>query len=304
MPVANGDGRKPLDPFECVLCLVHGRLQRVAGDLMLEARVLARIAQLVAEWPSRTDVFVRSYEYLESLLGGVDLYADRKRRLNEAGLSVARRLPLGEMSSAEISGLMASANGVDISMPGYRPDDSRVFKRLGDQPYWLGLGHSEFERLLAAAETLVLVLDNAGEAAVDIAAARELAERAGAELVLVARERPYEVDVTLQEAAALADVLAPEARLIGTGGRLPVFHPRASSEARSLLRGHGKLVLVKGIANLEAFMDYPWSVSGGARAVFLLRAKCTPLARLFDVALAEPVVVSDNWVRERLKEGS
>ena len=294
--------RQPLDPLECVLCLVHGRLQQLRGRLDLEARMLGYAASLVARWPSRTDVFVESYEYLIRLLGGADPYPERRRRLNEAALRLIKSIPVAEMSIDELLSLMAAANGVDIDMPGYRVDDSRVFRGLREHPQWLGVGAEEAAEAVEKAREIVVVLDNAGEAVFDIAAARWLAEATGARLYLVARSQPYEVDVTLSEAAALAEKLAPEAVLVGTGGRYPVFHPRSRWEARRLLRGPGRLVLVKGIANLEAYMDNPESVGEGAAAFFLLRAKCSPLARFFDVALADPVIATAKWVTSRLSK--
>jgi len=296
-----GDGRGPLDPFECVLCLVHGRLQQVAGRLDLEARVLGHLAGLVARWRSRTEVFVESYGYLERLLGR-DIYAEKRRRLNEAALGLLDGLGLEARSALGLVELMAAANGVDIAMPGYRPSMDKVFRGLGEQPTWLGAGPGNVDSLRGSVENLVVVLDNAGEAVIDIAAASRLASRLGAgRLYLVARSEPYEVDVTVREASELASRLAPGAAVVGTGGRYPVFYPFSSMEARRLLRLPRSLVLVKGIANLEAFMDYPGSLGEGVRALFLLRAKCGPLSRFFGVAFAEPVVASADWVLERLR---
>ena len=301
MAGSSGGGRGPLDPFECVLCLVHGRLQQVAGRLDLEARVLGHLAGLVARWRSRTEVFVESYEYLERLLGR-DIYEERRRRLNEAALGLLDKLGLRGRSASSLVELMAAANGVDIAMPGYRPSMDKVFRGLGEQPTWLGAGPGDVEALAGGVESLVVVLDNAGEAVIDIAAAAELARRLGASrLYLVARSMPYEVDVTAREASVLASRLAPGALVVGTGGRYPVFYPYSSDEARRLLRLPRSLVLVKGIANLEAFMDYPGSLGEDVRALFLLRAKCGPLSRFFGVAFAEPVAASAPWVLERLR---
>ena len=294
--------RGPLDPFECVMCLVHGRLQGLRGRLELEARMLGHIAGLVARWSSRTDVFVESYDYMLRLLGDLDPYRGRKEALNRRALELLPSLPLGEMGASDLVALMAAANGVDIDMPSYRADDRRVFRGLRDQPQWLGTSPGEVEGLLHRAERIVVVLDNAGEAVIDVAAAARLAEMTGARLYLVARSLPYEVDVTLAEAAEIRDRLAPGAELVGTGGRHPVFHPRSSDEARRLLSARNTVILVKGIANLEAYMDNPGSVGDQAQPLFLLRAKCLPLARFFDTALAEPVAATGSWVLSRLRK--
>ncbi|KSW10737.1 hypothetical protein CF15_08105 [Pyrodictium occultum] len=293
--------REPLDPLECVACLVYERLQAVAGDRAREARVLAKAAELVARWPSRTSVFVESYDYVERLLGVHDLYREKREELSHAVLEALGALDLAGMEDWEIFSLMAAANGVDIPMPGYRPGLEKLLRGLRDRAAWLGLGEGDVEKLLGASERIVVVLDNAGEAVLDIAAAGELARRAGKPLYLVARGEPYEVDVTAREAVELAARLEPGARVVSTGGRYPVFHPRASQESRSLL-ADGSLVLVKGIANLEAFLDYPDAAGPGASLVFMLRAKCGPLSRFFRVGHAEPVVASAEWLLERLRE--
>jgi len=289
--------REPLDPLDCVLCLVYGRLQFLAGDRERQARMLAKAAELVARWPSRTTVFVESYDYLEKLVGVKDLYRDRKNALNKAALEALGALGIDSMSTPELLSLMAAANGVDIPMPGYTPGIEKLLRGLRDRPVWLGISEHDIDRLLEAAERIVVVLDNAGEAVFDIAAAWQLATKYGKPLYMVVRSEPYEVDVTRDEAVGLAAKIAPRAWIISTGGRYPVFHPRAAKEARKLL-GHGSLILVKGIANLEAFLDYPETV---AHAIFLLRAKCKPLARLFDVGHADPVVVSSTWLLKKVR---
>jgi uncharacterized protein with ATP-grasp and redox domains len=196
---------------------------------------------------------------------------------------------------------MAAANGVDIPMPGYTPGIEKLIRGLHDKPAWLGVSEEAVEKLLRGVERIVAVLDNAGEAVFDIAAAAQLARRSGRPLYVVVRGEPYEVDVTRDEAVDIAAKIAPEAWIVSTGSRYPVFHPRASEEARRLL-GRGSLVLVKGIANLEAFLDYPESIAGADSVLFLLKAKCEPLARLFGVGHAEPVVASPSRLLKRVQE--
>ena len=299
--MSGGVGRRrgPLDPVDCILCLVHGRIQQVAGRLDLEARVLAKAAELVAKWPSRTNVFVESYDYVEGLLGVRDYYAERKRELNRAAMDYAARVDIPS-SAAEAIQFMAAANGIDISMPQYSPRVEKLLRGLGEKPCSCGLGDRELEDMTSTASRLVIVLDNAGEAVFDILAGGRIAEAYGLELVLVARSEPYEIDVTEAEARRLASLLGVRASVVGTGSRLPAFHPTASREARRVVDSPDSMVVVKGIANLEAYMDY-WSLYRNHRMVFALRAKCSPLARFFGVALAEPVLASPAWIRERLQ---
>jgi len=281
-----------------VLCLVHGRIQQLGGRLDLEARMLARVAELVAEWRSRTDVFVESYEYLLRLRGG-DPYMEARRSLNLSAMRYLDSVGVEVGSPEQALELMAAANGIDIPMPGYEPSFERLVSRLRERPVLRGL--RSLGELLDRVERLVVVLDNAGEAVFDVYAARRLAETLGSELVFVARSEPYEIDVTLAEARELARRLAPGARVVGTGGRAPVFHPSASREARRLLEEPGTLVIVKGIANMEAFLDYGRGLRV-ARSLFLLRAKCSPLARFFDVGFADPVAATGRWLLHRLEE--
>lgn len=290
--------RPPLDPVECLVCLIHGRLQQVSGSLRMEADVLAYAAGLVASWPSRTEVFVSSYEYVERLIGVRDYYRSRKEELNKAALSSLPQIRIPE-TLPEALEFMAAANGIDISMPGYKPGFARLVKGLGEKPHYRGVARESLLDLEGASR-LVVVLDNAGEAVFDMAASSKLSSRYGIELVFVARSEPYEIDVTSSEAEELAGRLGLDARIIATGSRLPVFHPKALPESRRLVSDPSSIVLVKGIANLEAYMDFHEDFAG-SRLLFLLRAKCNPLSRFFEVSMADPIIASASYVKERLK---
>jgi uncharacterized protein with ATP-grasp and redox domains len=188
---------------------------------------------------------------------------------------------IAELDPVEALSYAAAANSVDVWVPGREMTAS------------VSLGGSvkvccrdEIGRLVESAELIAYLLDNSGEAVVDILAAHALASR-GARVVLVARSEPYEVDVTMGEAARLLRELRGRLGLrgrvevVGTGSAYPApATGRVGGRVAELLAS-ADAVVSKGIANLEALMEYcsvePW------KTVVALRAKCSPIARLLGV---------------------
>ncbi|MEB3861507.1 MAG: ARMT1-like domain-containing protein [Desulfurococcales archaeon] len=257
----------PWDPVECLECILHAR----PGLGRDEARVM--IAR------DRTRAFVETYA---RLAGGGDPLRGLKDRLNRGVKELAAGLEPQDYEHA--LRLMATANGVDWGMRGHKYTLEDLVTGRG--VVWIP-GVDPVVEAVEGSRRIALLLDNAGEAVIDVAVAGWLARR-GHEVTLVAREEPYEVDVTYREAGELVESLGVEGvRLVSTGSRYPAPHPMASTMARRILM-ESDLVLSKGIANYEAATENP----GRWRIVFLLRAKCGPIARQYSVARGTPLVVA------------
>ncbi len=267
----------------------------------VEARVypvfLSRLAALVARG-GRTRAFVESYALLE-LLAGRNPSAERKEALNRAMVEARGRIVglllerLGERGPVGLFEVAAAANAVDVEMLGYRFEGS-LLEVLGEEPVYHRVEPGEVAGALKGARVAWL-LDNAGEAVVDILAASILAERLGARVTLYARSLDYETDVTAAEAARLIAELGVGLEVRGSGGRYPPHHPE--SRTRSELEEYDVVVL-KGIANLEAALEAPLEKP---LTISLLRAKCRPLARLFGVEKGRPVVTVPSRLPVRLR---
>ena len=136
-------------------------------------------------------------------------------------------------------------------------------------------------KLLENACSVIIMLDNAGEAVIDLVLALNLASQ-GYRVYVTARSEPYELDVTASEVRMLfidvARVLAMDTRgieIVETGSRYPApAKGRVSKRVQKLLKG-SDLILSKGIANLEAFIDYGFDEP--EKVVLAVKAKCLPI---------------------------
>ena len=140
---------------------------------------------------------------------------------------------------------------------------------------------------LESASAIAYLLDNSGEAVVDITAALELADR-GYNITLIARTTPYELDVTLDEAKQLLDEISRtlgystrRIQVLGTGNSYPAPHPEASNIKVKDILQESDTVISKGIANFEAYLENCPRERG--KHIIALRAKCKPVSSFFHV---------------------
>jgi uncharacterized protein with ATP-grasp and redox domains len=175
---------------------------------------------------------------------------------------------------------MAAANGVDWRIQGYTFNVSDLASG-GAEVLAVRRGLSELAGIVEESRLIYIGLDNAGEAVVDLLAAAWLADR-GHKVVLVARSEAYEVDVTHEEAQALARALGLEGRglkILGTGTMYPPLYRSAlRGEPRRLL-DRADLVIGKGIGNLEASLE-TLEMGRLSRTLNLFKAKCGALSRI------------------------
>ncbi len=255
-----------LDPVECSLCLLNARREVVTSST--EARRLLE--------GGRTKAFTESYSMLSR---GMDLLAGVKDQLNRMALDYRPSIT----GYRGLLALIARANSVDWRLPGYNGLDLEGGKRSV-------LVDDSAVSLLQSAERVVIALDNAGEAVIDLRAAGWLAER-GHLVSVLAREYPYEVDVTATEARALAETLGLEGiEVVSTGSRYPpLYLPGLSRDALETIM-EADVVISKGIANFEAGLE-SWSMDGAGKVIVALRAKCGPIARLLGVKRGAPAVI-------------
>ncbi len=188
--------------------------------------------------------------------------------------------------------LSAAANAVDIAAPWYPSFD--LVEELDNAAVTVRGSIDRAVKLLKTACSVAMVLDNAGEAVIDLMLALSLANQ-GYRVYVVARSEPYELDATASEVRKL---LADVARVLGldtkgvevveTGSRYPApARGRVSKQVERLLKG-SDLVLSKGIANLEAFIDYGFDEL--EKVVLAVKAKCLPIARVLCTSMGVPMI--------------
>lgn len=179
--------------------------------------------------------------------------------------------------------IAAAANSMEFGVKGHDFDNatfSRVFEatlreRLAGNP-------AEVEKRLGQFKKIFYLTDNSGEIVFDLFVIERLLEM-GKEVVIGAKSEPVLNDVTADEAKAMTEV-----RVVPTGAAVGTALERTGPEASSLILDPDWLILSKGMGNFETISEYEQSLAG--RLIYLLRAKCEPVAMELGVPLGTLVV--------------
>lgn len=265
-----------LDNGLCKLCLVYSRTK----DLISLGKddkipdLLIWLAKIISNSKSRSNAFTSAFNVIRGLTNNTDPYADIKIRLNELGKKLAetaeRYLEEKNWDIKEALRISAAANIVDTSVLGYE------IKNL-DEAIWDKPIVEEFIEM-PRDRNIYLVLDNAGEAAIDLLLAKALKIN-GYRVYIVVRKESYEIDVLKN------DLWIDYINIIETPGNLPpIYHI------------DNGFIIAKGIANAEAYIEI-----GKIPSIHLLRAKCEVIAKLFAVPKNSVLIVSGTTLKKIFK---
>ncbi|ACB40482.1 protein of unknown function DUF89 [Pyrobaculum neutrophilum V24Sta] len=248
--------------MSCKLCIITSR----TGDLIRLQKpdklpqILSELSQLIQR-SSRSEAFAMSFQTVAKLAGSEDPYRDYKEKLAAIGKRVAeavrQRLQETSWDLKTALRIAAAANIVDTSVLGYRP--KKLEEAVWDLP--------AIEEYVDLPQNVYYVLDNSGEAQIDLVIAEAL-ERNGIRPTFVVRSEPYEIDVLERDLSGY--------RVLATPGNI--------SPVRWIRDG---FIVAKGIANFEAYMEW-----GETPALLLFRAKCDVLSRVFSVPRNSPIIIS------------
>jgi len=263
-----------VDSGYCKLCLIFSRTKDLVALGYPDAipKLLVKLAKLIEGENSRTKAFAEAFEYIKTLTGSQDPYAEIKKNLREIGKRVARNaekyLEAVNWDIREALRISAAANIIDTSVLGYEYSKG-LEEALQDKPI------IEDSVELRKDREIYLVLDNAGEAEIDKLLAKSLIKH-GYRVTLVVREKAYEIDETI-------DTFESE-------GLEVIATPSSLSPILFIDRG---FVIAKGIANAEAYAEY-----GKVESLHLLRAKCDVISRLLGVPKNSVLILSGASVKK------
>ncbi|MEM0340878.1 MAG: ARMT1-like domain-containing protein [Acidilobaceae archaeon] len=252
------------------------------------------LMKVFEERTTRTEVFTESFKLMYPIVK--EEVTKMKRELNERYLALVKDLK--NLDWRSLLQLSALANSIDYEMKWVTVNS----EPMNSDERSFGFLDPEALSLLDNAKSVALLLDNAGEAVVDIVLALKLVT-VGKDVVLIAREEPYEVDVTVEEVRKLMSEIAENlgetplinfVKVISTGSNYPAFAVRNRDVSELLLKVDA--IISKGIANLEAALDFGFPEKH--KVVVALRAKCPPIAELMKVPLGAPVIKLMSRVQE------
>jgi uncharacterized protein with ATP-grasp and redox domains len=261
---------------DCVPCALRSALdavRQVSDDDWLAAKVLRTVmADMPEVDPERTPAEY-SLEVLGNALkvaGCADPYKEERARQNEAARAL---LPVAEKALARskdklqtTARLALAGNCFDPILGEY---DTEAYIREALARRAARFDYAEFRQAAKAADSVLYILDNCGEAVFDKLLVSELAAKDRTVSVAV-RHSPVLNDVTRQEAeelsfSDLAEIVDPGKPMLG------VVRSYASARFRELFKS-ADMVIAKGQANYE-------TLAGVERDIFfLLQAKCQVVA--------------------------
>lgn len=220
-----------------------------------------------------------------------DPYQRLKRESNSVAVDL---LPLAEefyeRADDKIEALVriaAAANSMEFGVKGH-DFDNRTFagvflNTLGEK---LHGDIGEVKRRLGSFDNIFYLTDNCGEVVFDLFVIGKLGAM-GKHVVVGSKSEPVLNDVTVSELSALAE---RKVEVIATGNAVGTALEHLRPEAGSLLFDPGWLILSKGMGNFETISEFEEQLSG--RLIYIMRAKCEPVAMVIGVPLGTLVAKS------------
>jgi damage-control phosphatase, subfamily I len=131
-------------------------------------------------------------------------------------------------------------------------------------------------------KNIFYLTDNSGEVVFDLFVIERLLEM-HKDVVIGSKAEPILNDVTAEEVSAMTGI-----RVVPTGAAVGTALEMTGPEASSLLLDPEWLILSKGMGNFETISEYEEELKG--RLIYLLRAKCEPVATALGVPRGALVV--------------
>ncbi len=146
----------------------------------------------------------------------------------------------------------------------------------------------KIEKRLDTAEKILLLTDNAGEVFFDLPLLSWFKEN-GFEIYYVVKPKPIQNDLSLQDLKRLG--MGIPAKVITTGAEMVGLDLSLASDEFRHLYHEADLVLAKGMGHFETLSVFP----GREELVFMLCAKCVPVAKALEVPQNSYVILFENF---------
>jgi len=224
--------------------------------------------------------------------GMIDPHEHVKRRSNEVAKEL---LPVAiDFFSSHHDGIealvriAAAANSMEYGVRGYSYDDAAFkadFMRvLRERLNW------DRDLILSAIrerDRIVYLTDNAGEVFFDAFVVKELSEM-GKEVVVSPKSAAVINDATVNDWKEAAEYVGVEdVEMIPSGASIGVSREDASAEFLRVFNDDDYLVIAKGMGNYESISEF--EAEFRQRLIYILRAKCMPVAESIGVERGELV---------------
>ncbi|RLI06449.1 hypothetical protein DRO24_04925 [Candidatus Bathyarchaeota archaeon] len=287
----------------CGYCLLHRgykEILRATEDEVLRLKVMRELLRLLGRLltPEAVPAWVGTERdrLIRRMTGCPDPYKGEKRRANELALKLLPRVEriIEEAEPGdrlrEVCRIACLGNIIEYDVPGHSHDIEEALDRLRGERLYVD-DTDRFRKLIRPGLRVLLLTDNAGEIAFDKLLVRELRMH-GCHVTVAVKGGPCLNDATLEDAEAVG--MTQEAdRVITTGVDAVGINLSESSEEFREAFHSADVIVSKGMANWETLTEY----EAPAPILFLLRAKCEPVADSLGVPLRSNVakLVDRGW---------
>lgn len=229
-----------------------------------------------------TIIATKLFRKTKQLIDDPDPYRELKHEANRNGLELYYKLrkyirhlaPRKRLRLAVRASLIG--NSLDLGVSGYEPPSTRELLGLVDSIEVVGENNIGLLKDVRG-KLVVYLLDNAGEAALDRLLADEL-RALGAYVIGIVKSGSFQNDITEDEIDELS-LKESFDEIIGTGSDASsVFFDEINNKARQVLE-EADLIVSKGMAHYEYLSDYETNDKDGKTVLYMLKAKCNPVAR-------------------------
>ena len=209
---------------------------------------------------------------------------DEENRVASGLIPLARQFYLKSIDKVEaLVRIAAAANSMEFGVKGHDYDNSTFGRIFADTLCENLKGDlSSVEERLTSFDNVIYLTDNAGEVVFDLFVIEKL-QGLGKRVVMASKSEPILNDVTAEELKSMtANEVIPTGSVVGT------TLDATNEEALSLLLNKDWLVISKGMGNFETISEFESRLAG--RLIYILRAKCEPVAGALGVARGALVV--------------
>ncbi len=284
---------------ECIPCIIHVRYNELE-NIIGTSKSIEYLGLILRDFSNYilskretnvTRIATNLFRKVKKLTGNDDPYRHIKHSANIEGLKLYSKLKvlLEKESRARRLELAVRAsllgNALDLGVAGYKPPEPRELLGILYSMEVKGLANINILEDVES-RTILYLLDNAGEAALDKLLAEELRSR-GARVIGVVKSGSFQNDVTLREVSELK-LYGSFSDIIETGiDASSIFLDEISDKLRKTL-DKADIIIAKGMAHYEYLTDVEHLLN--KPILYLLRAKCKPVARTLRVNTGDFVV--------------
>gem|GEM_PF-122071 len=295
---------------DCVPCLIERakfECDLVFREESAKIAALRAFAKFLADNLSdeRTPSFygTERERMIKRMSGVDDPYLELKKKAEEVAKSLMRYVEKFYASSSDkteaLLRIAAVANAMEYGVRGYEFNNeafaSDFMRMLNEKLHW---DKNTIYDALERYDAVLYLTDNAGEVVFDAFVVRELINR-GKLVVISPKSEPVLNDATVDDLKeALEFIGIPSSHyassieqgrafILPSGAYVGVSLEEASPEFIRLLRDERFLIIAKGMGNYEGLSEFESTLSG--RLLYILKAKCTPVAQSIGVNVGELV---------------